>query len=297
MLSTKRIGSCKKVMTLEEFFKSLDDFRASVAGNIIYSVVVYGVFSYFGAKLSKLIIRLISRRLDSKAVIWKYLKRTINIVFLSVFIFGVLSCFPEIAKFSPALVAGSSVAVAAIGLASQEAIANAISGIMISAFKPFAVGDRIRLVTAKISGFVQDINMRHTTVRTIENNVLLIPNTTINRDIIENFSQNDQKTCTFVEIELAHGSDLDTAKAIMLSAVLGHPMTVDQRTEAEIEAGEPQTRVLLAEFTQIGVRLRVGVWSASMSDSFRHCSDIREAMLDGFRAAGISPAHLNLPTV
>ena len=66
----------------------------------------------------------------------------------------------------------------------REATANLVSGVFISLFKPFGIGDRIKLSDKQIDGVVEDISLRHTIIRTFENTRIVVPNSVLNLSLI-----------------------------------------------------------------------------------------------------------------
>src|SRR5699024_2934568 len=75
--------------------------------------------------------------------------------------------------FITTVLASTSLLVVVAGFAAQEALSNVINGLFISMFKPFEIGDRIKLVSNNISGYVEDISLRHTIVRTFTNSRII----------------------------------------------------------------------------------------------------------------------------
>jgi MscS family membrane protein len=72
----------------------------------------------------------------------------------------------------------------AIALAAQDTVKNMISGITLFTDRPFRIGDRIRFST--IDGYVEDIGMRSTRIRTLDMRIITIPNYKIVDSSIEN---------------------------------------------------------------------------------------------------------------
>lgn len=259
----------------------------SSIGRITSTIFIFGILSIIGSKISLYVIDRISKKIDSTALHWKLLKQLIKIVWVIVFILGVVDNVPSLNKVGTALVACSSVIVAALGLASQDALGNAIDGVFISLFKPFAVGDRIKLVTRNITGTVVDINLRYTSIRTVENNLLMIPNSIMNDEIIENSNIVDTKIKAFLDVEITYDSNVKLAKQILRELVVKHPLFVDIRTEEEKENGVEPVAILIRNLTSNGVELRVTLCSANINDSFILCSDLREQLLVEFKKNNI----------
>ena len=80
---------------------------------------------------------------------------------------------PNLRALASSLLAGAGILAVAVGFASQHALSNIISGLFIVIFKPFRVNDRIKL--RELTGFIEDITLRHTVIRDFEISVSLFP--------------------------------------------------------------------------------------------------------------------------
>jgi small-conductance mechanosensitive channel len=243
---------------------------AYIAGGLILHWVVKRVLFMAGKKY------------QPKALHWVFLNNISKIMIAVVVIYASLSSIPHLHSISTVLLTSSSILVAAIGLASQKTFSNALNGLIISLAKPFAVGDRIRLIRQNVTGFVENVNLSHTIIRTIENNRLLIPNATVLEDVIENLNYTDNRICNFVDVNVTFGADLDLAQAIIIDAATKHPLWVDIRTEEEIKNNVPVLRVLVRDISDRRVELRAGLWSKSLTESFVLCSEIRKEIVERF---------------
>lgn len=173
-------------------------------------------------------------------------------------------------------------------------MANAINGMFITLFKPFVVGDRVRISGLGVTGTIEDINLRHTVLRTFENNRLIIPNTVINKESIENFNYVDTKVCNFLDVKLKYTTDYNKAIELMRKIIIEHPLRLDVRTEEEKSNGVEEVNILIRNLSDTGIELRVGVWSAHIGDSFKLCSGLRKSILDEFLKNGIEIAIVNI---
>lgn len=98
----------------------------------------------------------------------------------------IILAFPSLRGVAQTALVGAGILAIITGLASQEALANIVSGIFIISFKPFKIGDIIRIDESK-TGTVTDITLRHTIIRNYQNNMIVIPNSIINKEKIVNY--------------------------------------------------------------------------------------------------------------
>ena len=81
----------------------------------------------------------------------------------------IVSSIPGLNEAMTKLLAAGGVLAVVFGLAGQEALGSIASGMMILAFRPFVIGDVVNVVSQGVAGTVEEISLRHTVLRTIEN--------------------------------------------------------------------------------------------------------------------------------
>lgn len=197
-----------------------------------------------------------------------------------------VSLIPELRALAVTLFAGAGLLLAILGFAAQEAFSNIVSGIFIVIFRPFRVGDMIKVDTLDY-GIVEDITLRHTVILNFQNKRLIIPNSRISSDTIINDSIGDLEVCTYIELGISYDSDQDLAIKIIQEVAESHPISFDNRTKAEKLEGLDVIEVRLLGFEDSSVQLRAYVWSKDPVGSFRMHSDINKAVKKRFDNEGI----------
>lgn len=107
------------------------------------------------------------------------------------------------------LLTGLGVGGLAVSLAAQDSLKNLISGFFIMLDKPFDVGDLIE--TAEFKGIIEDITMRSTRIRTLEDSVVIVPNSKLSEASITNLSKFTKRLVEF-KIGLIYSTPADTIK-------------------------------------------------------------------------------------
>lgn len=261
-------------------------FQHGIIGFLITLVVI--VLSLgITLKITKKVIKNVTKknRIDETSARFSY--RIISAIIYTLAIFGIIMQVNPLRQISVTLLASSGVAVLVLGFAAQEAFSNIIAGFFISFFRPFSVGELIILPGQNISGRIEDINLRHTVVRTFENNRIIIPNSTINKSIIENRDITEKKMCSFLLMSISYDSNVDRAKEIMMEEALKHPNLIDIRTTEDIMNNVPQLSVTLVSLGNFSVDLRMGVWSADSASGWVMLSDLRDSIKKRFDQEGI----------
>lgn len=217
----------------------------------------------------------------------KFIKNTIS---ASIWLVGgliSLSHLPNFTDTAATVIAGSGILAITVGLAAQEPLANAFNGLFISIFKPFEVGDRVHLVNANITGFVEDITLRHTVVRTFVNSRIIIPNSIMSHELIENSNFFNPQASAFIDITITYDSDMALAKELMAQIISAHPDFVDTRTPEQLSSGKAIVPVFVRNLGLHGVELRASMWTSSVDTNFPACSDVRGEIAQAFKLNNI----------
>ncbi|MEZ4792421.1 MAG: mechanosensitive ion channel family protein [Gelidibacter sp.] len=211
------------------------------------------------------------------------------VVLVGIYFIGIMLCllaFPSLKGVAQTALGGAGVMALIVGFAAQEAFANVIGGLFIITFKPFKIGDRVK-VTDTMIGTVRDITLRHTVIRNYENKMIVIPNAIINKEKLINYDMGELKTCERIEIGISYDSDIDLAKKIMQEECENHPLILDNRTELEIQEGKPIVKTALIALNDSSMTIRAWTWGRDFSDSFQLKIDVLESIKKRFDKEGI----------
>ena len=192
-----------------------------------------------------------------------------------------ISMIPSLKSLSISLFAGAGVLAVVIGFASQKAMSNIIAGIFIVIFRPFRVGDTIKVGNDKL-GVVEDINLRQTTIKNFENKRYMIPNSLISEEIIENYNIGDEKVCKFFEIGISYDSNINKAIKIIQQEAEKHPDFLDTRTEQDKKDKNPAVSVRVVGFGDSSVNLKAWIWTKNPGAAFRLGCDLNKSIKEKF---------------
>ncbi len=76
---------------------------------------------------------------------------------------------------------------------------------------PFEIGDYVRIVEMDMSGYVEDVTLKHTVIRTIDNRRVIITNSKMDQLSIENYNHTDNEVCLLTDYSISYSSDIDKA--------------------------------------------------------------------------------------
>lgn len=269
---------------MKEWLVGLSDSR------LVLPLYMAGIL--FAAHMS---VRVLRKALDKRLpgsglLLWHIL---VNIASAGIYMIAILVCIglvPSLGSAFKTLLAGSGILAVGLSLAAQESIGNLVSGLFIAVFRPFEIGDRVTIVDKGITGIVEDITLRHTVIRTFVNNRVVVPNSVMNKEVVENSDLVDSRASSFVDVLVSYESDVDRAMAILAGAVGSHARYIDPRPEDERDG--PAVKVYVRELGGDGIWLRASMWTKTVSENFEACSDVRLAVLKRFAEEGIEiPYH------
>ena len=217
---------------------------------------------------------------------YSFFKNAVDMIIFLVTLIVVFRSIPALRTFGTTLLTGAGILAAIVGFASQSAFSNIVSGLFLVIFKPFSVGDRVRIGTL-YNGDVEDITLRHTVIKDFENRRVVIPNSVISNEIITNSTIIDERICVFMEFPVAYNANLELVSSIIKRVSLAHPNCIDNRSDEELARGEEQVMVRVLNITELGIQIRVSVWSRNSIEAFEMKCELLKGFLKEFAAAGI----------
>lgn len=161
----------------------------------------------------------------------------------------------------------------AIGLALQNQLASFAAGVMLILFRPFKVGDAVKVGGA--SGTIEEIKIVVTQLRTDDNDVITIPNAKIWGDSITNYSERPVKRIDQA-VSISYDADLRAARRI-----LEELLVQDDRI-----LKDPAATVALVKLGDHSIDFAVRPWTKAADNWAVQC-DLREAIKLRFDGAGI----------
>ena len=240
-----------------------------------------GIFVGIGLVLNHIVYwlyRFAAKKSDS--VHLRFTKSVANVFINVITIYSLAQQFAITKDISRALLQSGSLLVAIATFAAQQTLANVISGISVSASKPYNVNEKIRVIqngNVIAEGMVKDVTMRHTVISQFNGESCIVPNSIMDSAVIvnTNFTKN---VGNFVEIEVSYDTDIEEAIRVMCRVCAENVLTLN--TEEDV--------VTVKGYTQNGVILKTTVWAKDLNDSFRACSDIRVSLVKEFKKNGIT---------
>lgn len=209
-----------------------------------------------------------------------FLNGVVKAFIIIAFLLRIGSLSGTVSQFMNSILMSSSLIVVVLGFIFQEGLANIIHGFLLILSKPFNIGDRIQITIdgQVISGYVKDITIRNTIVRTVSNDTMvIIPNAKMDMGIIDNsYFDTTSINSHLLDITITYESDLEKAIAIYGEVIAAHPLVREARPIAE---RDHPVNVLVSDLGESAITLRARVVTNTIEQNFQACSDIRRSML------------------
>jgi small-conductance mechanosensitive channel len=252
--------------------------RFEQIGSKVLLVLVIFVMVYFPAKVIVLALRRWGQR-DAHM-----LRVTQPATFLVQTLFALIGTLIFLNKMGVSLTAvwGTlGVGSLAVALALQDTLSNFFSGLYLLADRPISPNDYIRLDSGE--GYVVQIGWRSTILRTLGNNYVIIPNSTLAKATLTNYSVPEPRMSTSVTVGVAYGTDPAKVEKILLEVAqeaLRDGMEGILAMPAPGVSFSPGFGDSALEFT-LGVQIR------QFTDQFSVQSNLKRMILKRFTEAGI----------
>lgn len=249
--------------------------------------------------INKLIDNLINKTIKLKrkknlVTLLMFFKRIKKVVIYSLGVIVSLSRFKMFSSLSVTLLSGLGIGSVVIGLAAQESLKNLFGSVAIVSGSPFEVGDFIEIVEKNVSGTVEDITMRHTVIRTINNRRVIIPNSEMNSFIIENFNYSDNELVKTTDFVVSYDADLDKAMDI-IKKEMKKIYKIDAKGKNK---GVEYPKVRISAWQDHGISIRAWVWGSDNGNVFENIYALNYSVKKRFDEEGIEIPypHINVIT-
>lgn len=262
---------------LKTILSQVFDWAASPEGGISFLIkaVLIVVMVFVLVLLARLVSTLAAKGIRRIGHLSKLMQDfLLKAVFWLAFLVGlliVLSMFGVNITPLFAVVGGASFILA---FAMQETLGNLAAGMMIMINKPFDVGDLVD--TNGILGEVEAVSIVSTTVRTLDNQVVILPNSAVWGSIITNVTVSPVRRVDMV-FGIGYGDDIEKASQVLHDTVAAHPKILD----------DPEPTIRVHELADSSVNFICRPWTKT-EDYWDVYWDLTRKVKENFDASGVS---------
>lgn len=260
----------------------------TTSGILLYCIAVFFIAWFLSRILRYLIIQLIrskkSDRFGRTSI--QFFRNSIKF-FIGVFaLVYIVMTVPLFRSKATLIFSGAGIIAAIIGFAAQAALSNLIAGAFIVLFRPFRVGDYIKLDDTRM-GIVEDITLRHTVINNFENKRLIIPNSVISTDSVLNHTIEDSYILSFNNFKIGIKANIDLARKIIQEEAIKLPNVIDNRTSEQVLADKDQVDVRVIDVHSNHIHMRAYVWLNEPFLEFKTKCSLKEAVHKRFVKEGV----------
>jgi small-conductance mechanosensitive channel len=242
-------------------------------------VFVIFVLFYFPAKAVNLFLLRLGQKQPALERVTQPTSFLVRVLF---FLVGLIVVLENLGVHLTAVWTTLGVGSVAVALALQDTLGNFFAGLYILADRPVNLSDYIRLDSGA-EGFVVRIGWRSTLLRTGQNNMVVVPNSTLAKAVITNFSLPEERMWSSVQVGVAYGTDARHVERLL----------VEVARQAATEGFEG-----LLSYTEPSAQLSPGLGDSSLnfslnfqvrrwSDQGNVQSELRKRILERFKQEGI----------
>ncbi len=193
---------------------------------------------------------------------------------------GIMMALRNVGVDVGALIAGLGIGGLAFALAAQDTIKNIFGGITIFTDRPFRIGDRVKV--DGFDGFIEDIGIRSTRLRTLEKRLVTIPNYKIVEASIENVSD-EQMRRVLMNIGLTY--DTTPEKMQEAIAILKNIPKIHKDVDTH------ELTAVFSNFSPYSLDIKFIYWVKKSGDVMEAPSRVNFDILKQFKEAGLNFAY------
>ena len=220
-ISINFFSTTAMLVVLEDTWAALKKAADDNAANIIIRLLVVIVVLLVIRALARITRRIVSAACDRSSLHMSVLLKNILVSTSGgiVMVMGILVALSQVGISLAPMLAGLGVAGFIVGFALQDSLGNFAAGAMILIYRPFDVDDLVEVPGA--SGSVKKMNLVSTTITTLDNQTLVVPNSKIWGDVIKNVTAQKVRRVD-LEVGIAYDDDIELTERVLDEIVSGH---------------------------------------------------------------------------
>ena len=201
-----------------EWSKSVFDLARTQGPRLLFRIILVVLILFAFSRLARLVQKGVEKAMGSGKVRMSHLLKRMTVSTaknLTIFV-GILFALSQLGISLGPLLAGLGIAGFIIGFALQDSLSNFASGMMILVYRPFDVGDFVE--AGGVTGKVDRMSLVNSTFKTLDNQVVVVPNNVIWQNVIINLTAQRTRRVDLT-FGISYGDDIDKAKAILKDIV------------------------------------------------------------------------------
>lgn len=206
---------------LSSFEKSSMQILEAIPAKILHlgiRILLVLLLFFIGTKVIKLIRKILRKSMEKAQAETGVIQFVESFVKAALYVLLVFLLASQLGVDATSIVALLGSAGVAIGLAIQGSLSNLAGGVLILLLKPFKVGDYIIESVSNHEGFVTEIQIFYTKLRTADNRIVVLPNGVLaNNSLVNVTSEKDRRLD--IKVGISYDADLKKAKEVLFNVL------------------------------------------------------------------------------
>lgn len=247
-----------------------------------WNLLVTAILVVIGLWMTKWLLHVLDRFMKEKNVdptIMYFANSAVQVILYGLIVIEALF---KLGVQSSSLIAIVGATGVSIGLAMKGHLSNVSAGLLMILFRPFAVGHYIQI--GKIEGTVEKIELMNTQIRTPDNTVVIIPNSSLTSHKIINYSLKDTRRLV-ITFKLSHDASFPKVKQLLQTIIEEEPRILKERKPI----------IAIQALSDNGYKIAVRLWVKS-PDHWRVQFDLTERIKEVLDQNGVPFPDQNPPS-
>ncbi|WP_237484345.1 mechanosensitive ion channel family protein [Vibrio hippocampi] len=198
------------------------DWLVDNAPSHLFQLVVFALILLLTRLVVRGVRRLVEKTVKSKNLNLSHLMQNFFVGMSGniIWVIGIMVGLSQVGLNLAPILTGFGIAGVIIGFALQDTLSNFAAGMMLLIYRPFDVGDFV--FAGGVDGKVSHMSLVNTTIRTFDNQIIIVPNSKIWGDVIKNVTHERIRRVDMV-FGIGYGDDLLKAEQVLQDIVQAHP--------------------------------------------------------------------------
>jgi len=231
---------------MQDWLKIIGEHILAFGPKLLAALIIFVVGMFLARMIRNSVIKIMKHRKQDPTLI----SFITSLLYVSLQIVVVITTLAKLNIPTTSFVAVLGAAGLAIGLALQGSLSNFASGILIIIFRPMRVGDFVE--AGGTTGVVEEITVLTTSINTIDNKKVIVPNSKIMGDHIINYNAHGVRRVDLTA-GISYNDDIDKAKEVLMDVLISNPQVLK----------DPPPTVAVSELGDSSVNFVVRPWVKS----------------------------------
>lgn len=236
----------KDVSKISEITGNLIDKAVAFGINLLVALIIFLVGRFIIKKLLKMVDKIMEKS-SADVGVEKFLHSMLKIIMYGILILIICGQVGiETTSFAAVLASGGL----AVGLAFEGSLSNFAGGVLILIMKPFVVGDYIE--SNGVEGTVEKIDIFYTSLNTVDNKAVKLPNGTLSNSVLTNYSMHGKRRVD-VCVGIGYDDDIKQAKSVLIRVMQSYGNILPDEEKQ-------QSAVVVKSLGDSSINLEVRMW-------------------------------------